>query len=113
MIGYSYRIAALENKETTQKSHKTTCSKDKSDTGDDLGITAEITNQTTLNQLTLTSCGHRNHSNLENFMQEKDASLCKKGKYCHGKMCRECKALYDEENDGDVEGQLFLKPTKK
>jgi hypothetical protein len=102
MIGYSYSKAALER----------TCSKNKSDTRDDVGITADITNQTTLDQPTLTSCGHRDHSNLENYMPEKDANLCKKGKYCHGKMCRECKALFDEEIDGDVEGQLFVKPTK-
>jgi hypothetical protein len=39
--------------------------------------------------------------------------MCDQGKYCHGKMCRNCKALFDAELDGDVEGQLFVKPSKE
>jgi hypothetical protein len=102
-----------EHNTTMQRSPKTIGSTDKSDTRDSIGITADLTNQTMLNEPTHTSCGHRDHSTLENFMQETDPSFCKQGRYCHGKMCRDCKALFDEEIDGDVKGQLFVKPTNK
>jgi len=58
-------------------------------------------------------CDHRDHSKLENFLQESDPRMCNQGKYCHGKMCWNCKALFDAELDGDVEGELFVKPSKK
>jgi len=35
---------------------------------------------------------------------KKQIKFCKKGYYCHGKICQHCKALFDEEIDGDVEG---------
>ena len=58
-------------------------------------------------------CGHRDHSKMRNYMWETDTRMCDQGKYCHGKMCRNCKALFDAELDGDVEGQLFVKPSKE
>jgi hypothetical protein len=58
-------------------------------------------------------CDHRDHSKLENFLQESVLHMCNQGKYCHGKMCQNCKALFDAGLDGDVEGQLFVKPSKK
>jgi hypothetical protein len=58
MIGYSYRKAALG----------TTCSKNKSDTGDDVGIAADITNQTTLD--------HSHHVAIETIVTWR--TTCKK-----------------------------------
>jgi hypothetical protein len=60
-----------------------------------------------------TSCQHRDHDLFENFLPVTNAELCKEGKYCHGRMCRKCNALFDDKVDGDVEGQLFVKPSKK
>jgi hypothetical protein len=64
-------------------------------------------------ELNTERCGHRDHSKLRNFMWETDPRMCNQGKYCHGKMCWSCKALFNAELDGDVEGQLFVKPSKE
>jgi hypothetical protein len=64
-------------------------------------------------ELNTERCGHRDHCKLRNFMWETDPRMCNQGKYCHEKMFQNCKALFDEELDGDVEGQLFLKLSKE
>jgi hypothetical protein len=66
-----------------------------------------------VHELDTERCEHRDHSKFRNFMWETDLRMCNQGKYCHGKMCRHCKALFDAELDGDAEGQLFVKPSKK
>ena len=118
----SIRLAPLETEENEDANKLTTGENE--DTNENIPLmmsTNIIMKQPTEVQLMMSRahelnterCGHRDHSKMRNYMWETDPRMCDQGKYCHGKMCRNCKALFDAELDGDVEGQLFVKPSKE
>jgi hypothetical protein len=53
------------------------------------------------------------HNNLTSFRQETNSAFCKDGFYLDEMGCQDCNGKFHYKNNGNIDGQLWVKPSLK